>query len=257
MVKGAPLRVRIRERAISFYVKEKNMNIAIVEDTDADAENLESCINRYMKENNLCCTVKRFKDGMDFLDKYSSIYDIIFMDVDMPYKNGINVSAKLREIDEAVTLVFVTRLKQYAIDGYSVDASDFLLKPIVYDVFVFHFKRVLEIARNKVGAEITLISQNEKMRLKVNDIDFVEVKNHKCIFHTGDKVSEMWITLKNVSEQLIPFGFAFCNSGYLVNLNHIKNIKDDMVYVGNDCLKMSRPRRKEFFKAFFDVSRRN
>ena len=52
MVKGAPLRVRIRERAISFYVKEKNMNIAIVEDTDADAENLESCINRYMKENN-------------------------------------------------------------------------------------------------------------------------------------------------------------------------------------------------------------
>ncbi len=151
MVKGAPLRVRIRERAISFYVKEKNMNIAIVEDTDADAENLESCINRYMKENNLCCTVKRFKDGMDFLDKYSSIYDLIFMDVDMPYKNGINVSAKLREIDEAVTLVFVTRLKQYAIDGYSVDASDFLLKPIVYDVFAFHFKRVLKLQEIRSG----------------------------------------------------------------------------------------------------------
>lgn len=233
------------------------MNIAIVEDMEEDAKMLESCIEKYMKDNDFSYTVKHFKDGMDFLSKYSSIYDIVFMDVDMPFKNGINVSEKLREIDEAVTLVFVTRLKQYAIDGYSVCACDFLLKPVTYDVFSFHFKRILEIAKNKAGAEIVLTSQNEKLRLKVNDIDYVEIKNHKCLFHSGDKISEMWISLTNVAEQLAPHGFALCNSCYLVNLNHIKTIKDDSVYVGDDCLKISRPRRKDFLNSFLSVARRS
>ena len=65
------------------------------------------------------------------------IFDIIIFDIDMPGINGIDTARKLREMDSNVTIIFVTNIAKYAINGYEVDAVDYILKPVSYYDF-FH-----------------------------------------------------------------------------------------------------------------------
>ena len=106
--------------------------VAIVEDSIKDFTLLKSYLEQYEKENNIEFNIQCFENGIRFLDKFSANYDIIFMDIDMPYMNGLEVSKKIREIDKTVVLIFVTNLSQYAVNGYEVEALDYIVKPISY-----------------------------------------------------------------------------------------------------------------------------
>ena len=84
--------------------------------------------------------------------------------------------------------------------------------------------------------------------MSVRDIDYVEVVNTRCSSTWGDRVAEAWTTLYKVTEELEKYGFALCNACYLVNLSHVKGVKDDAVFIADTQLKISRPKRKEFME---------
>ena len=224
------------------------MNIAIVEDCAEDAKVLKDCIEKYAEKYNEVCVVNVYTDGVQFLTEYKSDADVVFMDIEMPYRDGLNVSVELRKTDPLVCIVFITNMRQYAIRGYEVEAFDFIVKPVTYDVFEFHFRRVVEKVRRNPKAEIFISTQGNKQRVSVRDIDYVEVVNHKVLFHLGDRVAEAWTTLYKVTEELEKYGFALCNACYLVNLSHVKGVKDDAVFIADTQLKISRPKRKEFME---------
>ena len=230
------------------------MNIAIVEDMKDDAEILRGFINCYAKKYNEFCSINTFKDGEEFLSSYKSQFDIIFMDVEMPYNDGFDISARLRQIDKCITLVFVTRMKQYAINGYTVSAFDYLVKPLTYDVFEFHFKRIIEKTKANISDEIVVRSQGNLVRIKVRDIDYVESANHMITFHMGEHTVQVWKTMKEVVEMLGRYRFVMCNSFYLVSLIHIKMIKGENVVVGNAELKISRSKKKDFIKQLTETT---
>ena len=164
------------------------MNIAIVEDCAEDAKVLKDCIEKYAEKYNEVCVVNVYTDGVQFLTEYKSDADVVFMDIEMPYRDGLKVSAELRKTDPLVCIVFITNMRQYAIRGYEVEAFDFIVKPVTYDVFEFHFRRVVEKVRRNPKAEIFISTQGNKQRVSVRDIDYVEVVNHKVLFHLGDRV---------------------------------------------------------------------
>lgn len=222
------------------------MNIAIVEDVAEDAKSLQNCINRYAEEHRETCAVSIYSDGVQFLTNYSPVFDVVFMDIEMPYKDGLKVSQKLREIDPSLCLVFITNMKQYAIKGYEVEAFDFIVKPVTYEVFEFHFKRIAEKVKNNPKDEIMITSEGSKQRVCIRDIDYVEVVNHKVLFHMGERCVETWSPLYKIADELGPYGFALCNACYLVNLSHVRYVKNDVVYIAGAELKISRPKRKEF-----------
>ena len=111
------------------------LRVAIVEDNDRDAEYLLSHLKRYGRENEVEIESKRFSNGILFLEQYQGQYELIFMDIDMPAINGINVAKMLRERDNHVLLIFVTALARFAVNGYEVDAFDFIVKPLQYNFF--------------------------------------------------------------------------------------------------------------------------
>lgn len=106
--------------------------IIIIEDDDSDYKRLLECIENFGRESGEQLNVKRYVSALQFLDGYKSDADIIFMDIKLPDINGVQASEKLRVIDENVALVFVTNLAHLAIKGYSVSATDFIVKPINY-----------------------------------------------------------------------------------------------------------------------------
>lgn len=66
------------------------------------------------------------------------------MDINLGESNGIEISKKIREIDDETIIIFVSNLAQYAVEGYEVEAMDFIVKPMTYYVFSMKFKRALK-----------------------------------------------------------------------------------------------------------------
>ena len=115
------------------------VRIAIVEDTQTDSKTLMRYVKEYTRLVNVEVEISVFDNAVKFLDKYTPKFDIVFMDIEMPYINGMEASKKLRELDQKVILIFVTNLAKYAIKGYEVQAFDFVVKPITYHDFTLKF----------------------------------------------------------------------------------------------------------------------
>lgn len=109
--------------------------IAIVEDEAAVREQLAGYVQRYTRQYGTQFEVTMFTDGVEILEDYRPVYDIIFLDVEMQHLDGMETARRIRELDSDVLLIFITNMAQYAIKGYAVGALDYVLKPVPYFAF--------------------------------------------------------------------------------------------------------------------------
>ncbi len=225
------------------------IRIAIIEDTEEDAKTLGAYCDRYAKENGKQFTVEIFHNGLDFVTSSQFDYDIILLDIKMPYMNGLQTAQKIRESNENVVIVFITDMQQYAIHGYEVQATDFIVKPVKYSVFDLKFSRIVSVAEKRQGHTVAVKTGKATKYLKVSDIFYVESQKHKLIYHTASGDHETWGTMKEVCDSIRSFGFALCNSGYFVNLRYVDELNGSYVIVNGDSLPISRMKRKSFLDA--------
>lgn len=221
---------------------------AIVEDSDSDRELLESYL-----EKSGGFIVSKFSSAVDFLTGYQPVYDLVFMDIDMTYLDGMSAAHKLRELDENVCLVFVTNLARLAVQGYEVAAYDFIVKPVSYEDFTGKMPRIVKRLESLARGRTLLVhSGTDIMRIAVDDIMYVEVMSHKLVYHLVRKNIVSYGTLKKVEEELADPCFVRCNKCYLVNLRYVTAIEENHAVVGGEKLLISYPRRTEFTKALTD-----
>ncbi len=198
-------------------------NLAIVEDEDAAAENLQDMIEKFEAENKGdSFRIARFSDALSFLMEDCSAFDAIFLDIHLPDMSGMKAAHRIRQKDENVLIVFVTNMAQYAVESYEVHAYDFLLKPVTYGNFFMKFRRILkELGHRRNDACITLSTRFEKKRIRILDIMYVEVINHDLFFHLNDGEYRITGTMSELEKQLSAHHFVRVNSGYLVNLKYV------------------------------------
>ena len=111
------------------------ITIAIVEDEEAYAKQLTEYIEKYQRESGKSIRVIRFSDGDEIVEKYTGEYDIILMDIQMKFMDGMSAAEAIRKQDTKVVIMFITNMTNYAIRGYEVDAMDYVLKPVSYFAF--------------------------------------------------------------------------------------------------------------------------
>lgn len=230
------------------------INIAIVEDDKEQAAELEAALRQYSDEYKTPLQISVFYNAVVFLEKYTAEYDIVYMDILMPMLNGMDASRMLREKDDRVMLIFVTSMQQFAIQGYEVGASDFIVKPVNYPEFKLKFTRVLERLPKKDSENILIKTETGFVRLAPTQIAYVEVRGHHCVYHTTLGEYRQYQTMKSVEAQLENQGFVKCNNFLLVNLAHVKKIEGMSVFVDGEELQISHPRRKEFSQRFAEFS---
>lgn len=221
--------------------------VAIVEDTQKEADLLKEHFSKYSEEQQVSFQIAWFSSGDSFLINYRPIYDLVLLDIGLPGLNGMGVAARLRETDQSVTLIFVTSMAQFAAQGYKVDAVDFIVKPVAYGNFRLKLKRILNRLQTRRDSEL-VISQGENLyRVSASQIRYIEISNHSLIYHTSDGSIEAYGSLKKVEEQLNNKMFARCNSCYMVNLEYVQSIQEDfVVLIDGTRLKMSRLKHKPF-----------
>ncbi len=225
------------------------INIAVVEDNQEHTAALESHIQTYAAQHKLAVSVKVFYDAITFLEKYSAFH-IVYMDIMMPMLNGMDAAKLLREKDEKVVLIFITTMRQYAIQGYEVSAYDFIVKPIAYPEFALKFTRVLDRLDLTESPDVFIRTEASFVRLAPKDIHYVEVKGHHCVYHTRSGNYRQYQTMKSAESTLDGQGFVRCNNFLLVNLAHVDRVEGMTAYVGEEALPISHPRRKAFSEAF-------
>lgn len=222
------------------------IQIAVVEDEEIYVKQLTEYIRKYQTERGRLIKVTVFGDGEDITENYSGGFDIILMDIQMQFMDGMTAAEKIRQMDQKVIIMFITNMIQYAVRGYEVDAMDYVVKPVEY----FSFSQKLDKAIGRIRSEakeFLMITIGEGIvKTDIADIYFIEGQGHNAVFHTlrGDYSSR--VTLKELEEKLIVHNFFRCAKGYLVNMNHVEGI------IGSDCvihsvhIPVSRTRKKEF-----------
>ena len=221
-------------------------NIAIVEDEDGAAEALKGHIEQYAKLNGREFNIVRFRDAVEFLTDYRPFYSVVFMDIQMPHRDGMSAAVELRTLDKTVSIVFITNLMQYAQKGYEVDAVAYLLKPVKYYDLALKLRKALDVYVMNAEQAITVNTASGLCRISTDKLMYVEIVRHRLCYHLVDDVIEITGVLYKVEDELKKFGFLRCNQCYLVNPKFILSIKGLSVQVGNDTLMISRPRRNAF-----------
>lgn len=225
------------------------MKIAVVEDNEEYAKTLGEYVQKYSSENNLDIAVVYFPNGERFLEEYKSDFDIIFMDIEMPMMDGIASSSKVREMDSECIIIFVSNFMKYAIKGYSVNALDFLTKPLDYNIFKNTMAKAVHRLNMKHHQSLTLQNGGETYRLDINEIVYIEVYKHRVIYHTTTAEYDVRGSLQESEKQLPPDQFIRCNSGTIVNLKYVTGIGKDSLIVLKRELSISRSKKKDVLNA--------
>ena len=226
-------------------------HIAIVEDEEEFSVQLQEYLKRYQEENEIEFKISVFHDGAEILKDYVPCYDAVFMDIEMPVVNGMEAAEQIREKDEDVVIMFITNMAQYALFGYSVGALDFVMKPLNYYTFSMKVRRVLKRVKKKEQEQKTVVISygGGVKKLDSKQIYFIEVQNHMLHYHTTDGEFVVRGSMQGIVQTLPADTFVKCNHWYLVNLIHVKEVKQNIVVVGEYELEISRRNKTAFMKA--------
>ena len=160
------------------------IKIAIVEDEAMYAKQLEEFLHQYEKENGEAFDITIYSDGDQIVNKYQSQYDIILMDVEMKFMDGMSAAEEIRKVDTEVVIIFITNMAQYAIRGYAVDALDYVLKPVSYFAFSQRLNRAIGRMKKRETKMIMVNMKGGTVRINIANIYYIESQGHTLILHT-------------------------------------------------------------------------
>lgn len=221
------------------------IRIAVVEDDKGYAEKLQKYLGKYEQESGKKLKIEYFQDGEDIALEYKCNFDIILMDIEMQFMNGMEAAEKIRELDDEVVIIFITNMPQYAMKGYTVNALDYVLKPLSYFAFSQKIDRALSRLERRKKKFIAISIKGGMKKVEVSGIYYIEVRDHDLIYHTASGDYETKGAMREVEQSLGEDNFFRCNKCYLVNLEHVDGIRGNDLIVGNDLIQVSRARKKE------------
>ena len=229
------------------------MRIAICDDLPDHLEQIRKMVLTWSsKPPDL--TVSCFDNGDSFLQAHSAEpFDIVLLDVVMPLLSGMETARELRQSDKSVKLVFLTSSAEFAVDAFSVKASNYLLKPLDANKLY----RCLEELSEDILQNAKWILVKDRYgfhRIALQDIEFVESDNKYIHFFLVNKTTLTSSDPLYAYEHklLLADGFFKCSRSYIVNLHRIDSFSAKEIRMRSGYrIPISRSCQKEFETAYF------
>jgi DNA-binding LytR/AlgR family response regulator len=226
------------------------VRLAIVEDEKPQRLLIKTYIDRFSSETGYTTQYSFFEDGADITAGYKNNFDILLMDIQMPQMDGIKAAEIIRRRDKNVIIIFITNLAQYAIEGYSVNAMNFLVKPIEYGFFADKLQRAVERVEKQWPRFIQIKTDHGLIWLQDTEILYVEMNNRRLLIVTRDTEYKCRSSVQDIERALNSKNFFRCHIGFLINLRYLKQIEQNFVTIAGHRLPVSRHRKKELLDAF-------
>jgi len=178
--------------------------------------------------------------------------DILFLDIQMPDINGIEFSKSLGSKNIAV--IFTTAFSEYAVEGFNVDAIDYLLKPIEYDRFlkaVYKAKEYIEYLNNQELNHGYIFVKSDYQMIKINlkDILYIEGLDDYIKIYMPQKSILTLMTLKTITQKLPSKEFLRVHRSYIVPVSKIENVSKSKIKVADKEIPIGVSYSESFFAA--------
>ena len=177
--------------------------------------------------------------------------DLIFLDINMPKINGIDF---LRNSKTSANIIMTTAYADYAVESYELEVLDYLIKPIAFDRFLKACNRAKEITSLRKNSQAGPNTPNDHFFIKCNnqiekvlydDLLYAEAMLNYVMLHTKAKKMMVYVTIKNLEEQLPADLFIKVHKSFIVNKTKIKSIEGNILDIGNEKITISQSLREK------------
>lgn len=224
------------------------MKVLMCDDQKEFLIRLEKVLDNILSDMKITFYLISFTDpeeALKYLSEYMDI-DIVFMDILLEDKNGYEIAKQMRTIAPKSKIIFLSSTTAYALKGYTIRATRYLVKPIK--------KPELSAVLNEVVSELQfdnddfIVEKNDFgiHKLYFNEIIYIETCKRNTLIHT---ISGDYISYKSMKEYQgkLNNNFIRCHSSYIVNMEYIKDYQGyEINLLNNDKIWVSKNRRKEF-----------
>lgn len=218
---------------------------------------LELMVN-YIKRTPFLELVGSFNSGVEALSTIlENEVDLLFLDIQMPELTGMELSRVIQ--GNHTKVVFTTAYEHYALDGYKVDAVDYLVKPISYPEFLRAANKVLKLQNPPQSSDVTtapdnfFVKSNYKLiNINVADIRYIEsVKDYlKIYLESNDQEVQTLMSISTIEKYLPPNTFVRVHRSFIVNMEKVRTIERNRIVFGSVYIPISDTYREQFNRYF-------
>jgi len=220
-------------------------NCIIVDDEPLAVQLIES----YVRKVDWLNTVNTFSNSLKALQFIqSSQVDLIFLDIQMPDLNGVQL-AKL--LDKKTKIIFTTAYPNYALEGFELEALDYLLKPISFERFLAAINRVIKdvafTSKKENTASIFVKTEHRLQQIKLEEVLFIKGMGDYSNIQLEEKKI---LTLENMSSltKRLPETFTRVHRSYIVPMNRVEFIERNRIRIGQELIPIGETYKDEFYK---------
>ncbi len=177
--------------------------------------------------------------------------DLMFLDIRMPQITGIQM---LKSLPKPPPVIFTTAYSNYAVDGFNLDALDFLLKPFEYDRFLKAVNKASEYLNYKdkpnvseSASYIFVKSEYQIIKINLGDIKFIEGMDDYVKIFVAEKMVLTNIPMKDMMRKL-PDGFVRVHRSFIIPLNRIESVRNKRIKIGDKLIPVGDSYAENFFK---------
>ena len=234
------------------------IQIAICDDDMTTTSQIEEYIRQIETKQHIQVQSRIFFDGKSFMQSVESgeVYDLIYLDVEMPLMKGLDVAKKLREMEISSLIIYISNYETYCESMIETEPFRFLRKPINdVDLFRKYFMSAYKKLENR-NEYYTYSYKKIHHKINISDIMYFESNNRKICIHTnGNQENNIFYgQLDKVEKELESKSCTFIriHQSYLVNSTYINTVQHDAVILENkDELSISEKRQKEIQRKLF------
>jgi DNA-binding LytR/AlgR family response regulator len=174
--------------------------------------------------------------------------DLIFLDIQMPKMTGLEF---LKSLPHPPLVIFTTAYPQYAVEGFELNAVDYLLKPFSFDRFWKAILKARAIRENLQGTVANaeedffyIKSDNKLVKINYSDVQFVEALQNYVAIHTDQKKYITYLTFHSIEEYLPANRFVKTHKSYIVAMHKVESIEGNEILIGKNRIPISRTEKE-------------
>jgi DNA-binding LytR/AlgR family response regulator len=229
------------------------LNIAICDDDEKARTDIDAFVQEYGSMKNCAIHSTCFSNASELLDNKLH-FDIYLLDILMSGLNGIDLAVILRKNGDRAEIIFLTSSPEFALESYSVQALNYLLKPIDKKQLYSSLDRALDTLQKQKNDDIVIRSEGRLISVSRKDIEFVEARMDKVFFcMSNGETHETASSLSSFEDRLLSDSrFIKPHRAYIVNMSKIKELNGHDIHVSDcyPCIPIARGHFSEVKEAY-------
>lgn len=215
-------------------------------------------LKQYIQKDERFNLVASYSNAVDALIAISDLKpDLLFLDVKMPKMSGFEM---IRQLPPNQHVIFTTAYREFAVEGFDLNAIDYLLKPFSFDRFIQALNKACHFLQVENGENVSLppVIETERdlfvksagklVRIRLQDILYIEALKEYVRIFTHENSWVVYQTMQSLEDKLPKEGFYRIHRSYIVGLKHIRALEGNSVFINEIQLPVSRYSKEGFME---------